>query len=584
VQRWSVIGHRDPQRAMEAAAQAADLARLLMSGASSSAEQSDMTSSHNAGASSNKRRRLNSGVLSPATLDGSTVLLEEDTKHSAAGPACVSHSSDDGTHHGDNTSYQVQVKVVSPTIGGIAEASRSLRQERAAYSPARESSNGGGTTDQVSQDNSSDKALQRLRLVSFPTECFYTIACSVKIASSKSASRVCSSRSCSSLSSMSSPTNCSNDAVDGSSSLADAIHQPNSSLEFIASCCTAYPCVFVRGKNDALTLCQFSKPKSYAIRPASSNDGYAKSAATSQSLRSISSGLVSDDRSTAPICAATFSESREVFVRLASKFWPGPTVICVRSRLLGAGRKKMHSSSSYSSLSSLPTSEDGDQGEVGPTILPTPALIPASRLGCATSSSGEESYFIAMHSPSLPLARRLLDEVFNRTNYTGIPVCPSPSLESVGSDLSSINSDTDASSRSLRGSRRSLIAIVGKSISLSAKKGAVSSADASNFVSARLLPNASTSHEAVVVNGEDSAETFSVPPCLHGRPVRIVVDEESRTVRIFAPSGSKEPHCCPVSKLSVKQALVKASEERLSRTISAVLCRWKVEEDVSNSF
>ena len=265
-------------------------------------------------------------------------------------------------------------------------------------------------------------------------------------------------------------------------------------------------------------------------------------------------------------------------MRLASKFWPGPTVICVRARSLGAGRKKMHSSSSYSSLSSLPTSEDGDQGEVGPTILPTSALIPASQLGCDKSSSGEESYFVAMHSPSLPLARRLLDEVFNRTNYTGIPVCPSPSLESVSSDLSSINSD--ASSRSLRGSRRSLIAVVGKSISLSAKKGATSSADASNFVAARLPPNASTSHEAVVVNGEDSAETFSVPPCLNGWPVRIVVDEESRTVRIFAPSGSKEPHCCPVSKLSVKQALVKASEERLSRTISAVLCRWKVEEVV----
>ena len=339
-------------------------------------------------------------------------------------------------------------------------------------------------------------------------------------------------------------------------------------------------CVFFSPSN-----LKFSKPKSYAIRPASSNDGYAKSATTPPALRSISSGLVSDDRSTTPICAATFSESREVFVRLASKFWPGPTVICVRARLLGAGGKKMQSSSSYSSLLSLPTSEDGDQGEVvGPTILPTPALIPSSQLGCIKSSSGEESYFVAMHSPSLPLARRLLDEVFNRTNYTGIPVCPSPSAESVSSDLSSINSD--ASCRSLRGSRRGLIAVVGKSISLSLKKGAVSSADARNFVAERLppTPNASTSHEAVVVNGEDSAETFSVPPCLHGRPVRIVVDEECRTVRIFAPPGSKEPHYCPLSKLSVKQALVKASEERLPRTISAVLCGWKVEEDVSNCF
>ena len=246
--------HQGPQRAMDAAA---DLARLLMSGASS-AEQCDMAS-NNAGAPCNKRRRLNSRVLSPATLDGSTDVPHRGTKHSAAGPTCVSHSSD---RQGENTSHQVQVKVVSPTIGGIAEASRSLRQERVAHSPTRRDSNGEGTAYQVSQDNSSIKALQRLRLVSFPTECFYTIACSVKIASSKSVSRVRSSQSSSSLSSMSSPTssptNCPNDAVDGSSSLADAVHQPNSSLDFIASCCTAYPCAYVRGKNDALTLCQVS--------------------------------------------------------------------------------------------------------------------------------------------------------------------------------------------------------------------------------------------------------------------------------------------------------------------------------------
>lgn len=237
---------------------AADLARLLMSTGASSTDQCDTAShDHNAGGPSNKRRRLNSGVLSPAPLDASTVVLDEGARYSAVGPTCVSHSSD-GTHQGENAPYQVQVKVVPPTIGGIAEASRSLRKGQVAFSTARDSK--GGTVDQVSQDNSSNKALQRLHLVSFPTECFYTIACSVKIASSKSASRVLSSHSSSSLSSMSSPRNCSNDAVDvdGSSSLADAIHQPNSSLEFIASCCTDYPCVFVRGKNDALTLCQVS--------------------------------------------------------------------------------------------------------------------------------------------------------------------------------------------------------------------------------------------------------------------------------------------------------------------------------------
>jgi tRNA A37 threonylcarbamoyladenosine synthetase subunit TsaC/SUA5/YrdC len=475
-------------------------------------------------------------------------------------------------------------------------------------------------------------------LLSFPTESVYMLACCVKTASSRSIRDLLSrADSQTSLSSSASSKGDVDPTHQGS------FHQPNACLDLMLRCndLSNNPTLFVFGKNHALNYCHFTKPKTFAIRPASFSETPVKDNTTS--VATVGS---SQDNQTTPyksnqdedgspsspdmgpsasptssvtptnqkLCAASFSESREAFLRLASKFWPGPVVIHVQARMLGEAyepasklSEKKASVSSIPSLPSLPSmgdlvaaaSFDFDLASV--PVLPPTVLIPASRLlSAASANQDSERYFVGMQCPSHPLPRRILNEVYRAS--TGPP--PADSRSQSSGSLASMSSDenVDCGTKANQGKAsscgpgraRSSIAVVGCMVSSVKGPGAVTAKEVKDAVAA-LSQKENEPGRVFVLDGEDTHESFSVPTCQYGgpHPVSILVDGENRTIHLVRRQSTEGKKTAP-TKDSIYRALrnavphgagkdTKGHTSSIDRVITAVLSRWKVEETVARS-
>lgn len=605
-----------------------------------------------------------------------------------------------------------QIKTLSPTLRGIIDAATVLRAS-------------GSLSAGAGKGNDQDGLKQQKRtplLLSFPTESVYMLACCVRMASSRSIRQMLSradsqasyTSSCSSERGVGDedavdPSSCPDPASQhGGTSLKDAVHPQNASLEWMIKCNEIAaddlgPLLFVLDGQHALNFCHFTKPKTFAIRPPSSSGDGAKNSVNKDSsmatapstftskaspkrqtakdssfsplpvfgqLKSPSSllqapltpkptaGSTSPPSSPASpdkhkLCAANFSESREAFLRLASKFWPGPVVFHVRVRTLGGEdasaslKSQTPSSSAYSSGASLPSLlSTGDLAAAGNldvvSVLSPSALIPASRLIPRQEEGPHtEEYFVAMQSPSHPLPRKILQEIYCGPASPGT-VPYSASSESLAS-VSSMNDNTNGENKIFQrkgsspknGRARPGIAIMGcmapgpKSIAIDPVRGNIqaSGATTASAVDGAIVQSMSPvdDHEhrggVFIMNGEENLESFSVPTCQYGgpHPVSLVIDGDNQTIHLLrrcqgqevaneSPGGAKKMSL--LTKGSVYRALRKPASSSsngqpfalhsrasprdavtdrkgdvtsIDRVITAVLSRWKIKESIVGS-
>jgi len=374
------------------------------------------------------------------------------------------------------------------------------------------------------------------------------------------------------------------------------------------------------------------------------------------------------DNATSKILAANFSESYEAFSRLTNKFWPGPMIIYAPARMIRVGntttgctdlltlQKSSHnnwprrsstessSSSSSSSCPSLPSftnlySLEKGEGAAGNKdsqevpVLPPSILIPLRDLlpGENNNTNNEEQFFIGMQSPSHPLARKILTEIYRprrgsitSTSASSLPMTHSTSTESFAS-FSSL--DTSIAFPHYRQGKqqqhvRCGVAVVGSYVAPLLTGGSSSSgsddttvvANSATNVTKILSSSASSNNSNVnraaeqiyVVNGEDTThENFSVPTCNYGgvSPISLVVDGDNRTIHLLRHHQNGHDvvsgGCNNIHKEKIYRALLqppsslrsttavnvdncsngKASSTReIDRVITAVLSRWKVVE------
>ena len=353
------------------------------------------------------------------------------------------------------TAYRNRIKNLPPTLTGIIDAVGILKASR-------------------NHDLGGDAASPTsVSLISFPTESVYMLACCVKTASSRSIRRLLSRTdsqtslisSCSSGEATISSEQQEKSTVHQGSShhnmLKKDIHPPNASLDWMMKRCGISqdaPLLFVLDGYHAMNFCHFNKPKTFAIRPqgpalqtspnvvnnvtaltptaiAPATPVKAMTTIHNESNQICSTPIhLFGEPATADIAtpaspnnnrrlrAANFSDSREAFLRLASKFWPGPVVIYVRVRTLGGEEDVIiPPSSPMSSISSGMSVIEDDLGETV-SILPESILLPASVILQRTNGVNDgidnidreerERYFIGMSCPSHPLARKVLNETY----------------------------------------------------------------------------------------------------------------------------------------------------------------------------
>ena len=356
----------------------------------------------------------------------------------------------------------------------------------------------------------------------------------------------------------------------------------------------------------ALSFCHFTKPKTFVIRPPPpppapvprpTND--APSTATSasgpdddegpttpprpqhrESLVAPATPVVTPNATNRRLSAANFSESREAFLRLASKFWPGPVAIHVRVRTLGGeedvdglnllsrakapGGEGGDPSSSMSSSSSpsssmiasfpkVPMSIGDLVPEGGVSVLPKSVLLSASRLLTGRDASNidndggdleerREAYFVGMRCPSHPLSRKILNEAYRGGGGGAAPAHARAKVSHSESSESLASAGSSSMGNAAR-ARATSIAIVGHAVPGSATcadggaartPGATTAEDVVRSMSSAVV-NRQSAGRIVIVDGEDNRESFSVPTCQYGEvhPVSLVVDGDSRTVHLI---------------------------------------------------
>lgn len=399
--------------------------------------------------------------------------------------------------------------------------------------------------------------------------------------------------------------------------------------------------------------------------------------------------------------AAKFSESREAFIRLASKFWPGPLVLYLPVRCIGedgiitagesspfrrsdsgfshgsefkardsfgVGRSSMSSTSSCASFSNLgdprssisssgsisniisppnnaaiPTSVFNDnnatptnhytQDKVAVPVLPASVLLRSSLIlpkikeNCNVDNNGDNEYFVGIHCPAHPLSRKILHEVYcgpsssiSPNSRGGRPRC---SIAVIGGVVSGKeNTESTFIDPSL----------TSPSSATTTPKLATSSKQVANTMIQSPSAHTSDSNTATglndhiyVLDGEDTRESFSVPPCQFQcpHPTSLVIDGDDRTIYLlhngrlshssFDTSAHHQESSIPfdlaltttktdcdvmtehhhfpkhsiITKESIKQALLHPQQDLVGemenasvvdRVITAVLSRWTVKE------
>ena len=579
-----------------------------------------------------------------------------------------------------------RIVTLPPTLRGVIDAAAVLMSSRSMSSSSSLS---------IPYNDSSPPP----SLLSFPTESVYMLACCVRTASSRSVRRLLPRRADSQASLGSSCSSGGEGSVQHEDSGVhhregggchhdhhrlsprEFVHPPNASLDWMMKCCegdrptaadpssifsggVSPPSLFVLDGHHALSFCHFTKPKTFVIRPPPPalprpNDAPFPPSprATMTSARGADEGPTTPPRplreplapASTPVVtpntnrrlsAANFSESREAFLRLASKFWPGPVVIHVRVRTLGgeedvdvpnlsrektSGREgelpssssSMSSSSSSSSSSMIasfpkvPKSIGDLAAEAGVSVLPKSVLLSASRLLTGRDANDHdgvleerrETYFVGMRCPSHPLSRKILNEAYRGGGAQArAKVSHSESSESLASSGSS-SMGNNARARTVG------VAIVGRAVpgtpsvnGSAAPSGATTAEDVDRSMSSSAIVDHESGGRIVIVDGEDNRESFSVPTCQYGEvhPVSLVVDGDSRTVHLIRRGDASVARNVVadgindgtiLSEASVLRALLKPASFHsldaikkgdgtgtIDRVITAALSRWKIQE------
>jgi len=192
---------------------------------------------------------------------------------------------------------------------------------------------------------------------------------------------------------------------------------------------------------------------------------------------------------------AVLSEGSAVFARLASAFWPGPLVIFAPAR---------HESSSFKK-------DDG---------LPNSILIKINtscNKGNSEKSSSDEHLYIGLRCPSHPLSQRLLTE-------TGVPLVAFTAKIQCGDNENPDNG---------RGSSDTTSTDI--SSSSTATTDPFFPTKASHIKNSE--PNGSSTTDNTIIfhciDGEDKREMFAAPTCELSMPSTIVcIDESNRTINV----------------------------------------------------
>lgn len=345
----------------------------------------------------------------------------------------------------------------------------------------------------------------------------------------------------------------------------------------------------------------FSKPKTFVFKHQKQNKD--DNSCSDSSQKSSEGGTDSSSGCSDKLTAVTFSESYEVLNRLTSSFWPGPVTIYAPVKQLGSKLStttrdsfessdqnsgedsrimKDHSQTSCSSLSSL-TSESSDEQprnlstndcdnvETRP-ILPMSALLSKRDIfEYDNDDRDNDTPFFGIRCPSHPLARRVLDEVYNN------------------SDL-----QKNAVVSSKKNRQRIPGAVLGYDASLNG-----SSSLTCRDVCVGLLSTPKT-HSKVsdnssrptvyVMNGEIRKEIFSVSPGQFAKSslISLAIDAPNRKVLLLRNKSHqnyiKEIGDCDIRVNDVRRALLcyqgKNDEPGSVKTkvITAVMNKWQVYE------
>lgn len=305
-----------------------------------------------------------------------------------------------------------------------------------------------------------------------------------------------------------------------------------------------------------------------------------------------------------PLTAVTFSESMEVFNRLADSFWPGPVKIFapvrmrtpkildtkIETRSTSEKPMALNSDCVPSPSSIRPISQDSSvipkdlekRGNLytpdAVPIFPTSVLATQSSL-LVTQSEKKGSYFVGFRCPSHPLANRILTEAYISRTMKG----------KRGHEM---KNDV----RRLQG------AIFGSS-SCSRHHAYRQPRTAMDVCTNLLLNQQHKSEQEVkkktvyVLNGEDKREIFHVPACQFSstESVSLVINCVNRTVSIIrdGPSHKGVNHggetlrdsSVGITVENVQQALhvCKTGEDKKlkSKIVASVMRRWTVHEGLS---
>jgi hypothetical protein len=525
-------------------------------------------------------------------------------------------------------SNSLNVRLVSPTIQGIAEASQILRGDKVAKTKA-----------------------SRSGVVVLPTERHYAFSCVVPFQRT-SLNDVFGSKK--------------TDTWSFLRRLKSGLHSNEStSKKFLTS---MLPSIYLHSPEQSCHFLTFTKPKRFV---------YKTSAPQVESPLPLE-GSIQEQKHT--LTAVTFSESYEVLNRLSSAFWPGPVVIYapIRTRRrkastvsdtveeggtpsqndnnlsLCSSSSSYQGSTSYSSLQSLSSdyNEKDQLGSIGQTntcklpasfpdvydeedaipILPSSVLTTVSNLLGKGHDSNHETHFVGMRCPSHPLTRRVLCAAYtsaqstrkslpsqeskgesspSRANVSKVLKGAIVGFSSVTPQFSSPPKDQIINNQNLLTSSLPSFLMNSVDVCKSLESVPVSSLDDtqksisfdSNGFQSGSAPT-SLSQTVHVLNGEDQREMFNVPTCQYGQSpsVALVVDCSTRTVHILKDvpkevdstrqSGVQNQHyynSFNVTVGDVTRALRHIKQEKENgksgsvkmKVIATVLAKWNVVEKIN---
>jgi len=359
------------------------------------------------------------------------------------------------------------------------------------------------------------------------------------------------------------------------------------------------PFLLLHSPAQAVYFMSSSRPKTFIYKQRISPD--AKQEIPVQSKDCSVPNIKEHTSQCRPIIAVTFSESMEVFNRLADSFWPGPVKIFapvrmrtpkildakIETRSISEKPMALNSHCVPSPSSFSPISQDSsvipkDLEKRGNLYTPDAVpIFPTSVLATHCSLLGTESeikgsYFVGFRCPSHPLANRILTEAYISRTMKG-----------------------KRGNQKKNDIRRVQGAIFGSSSC--SRHHAYREPRTAMDVCTNLLSHQHYKSEqevkrqtVYVLNGEDKREIFHVPACQFSstESVSLVINCVNRTVSIIRDGPSNRgvnyggeilrDSSVGITVENVQQALhVCKTKELKSKIVASVMRKWTVHEGLS---